>query len=123
MIIFGVLIFIAGISLIVKADIIFKVLRDNSEQLWLYIGAVIVRLLFGILFINKANESKFPVVIEIIGWIAILAGIVFIVIGRKRFQRLMLWAFSLKESMWKPMGYIGGILAVCLGLFLIYAYV
>lgn len=110
---------VAGFVLLAKPEIIFKVLRENSNKLWLHIGAVVVRLLLGVLLVSQASVSRFPVTMEIIGWIAIVAAIVFMVIGRKRFIRLISWAFSLV----KQFGYIGGILALSFGTFLIYAFI
>jgi hypothetical protein len=118
-IIFGILMFLAGILLIINPEIILKVLRENTDKLWLHIGAVVVRLLLGALLIYQAGVSKFPVAMEVIGWVAIFAAIVFAVIGRKNFKRLMLWAFSLL----KPFGRIGGVMALCFGSFLVYAFV
>ena len=118
-IVFGLLMLLAGISLISSPDIIFKVLRVNSNKLWLHIGAVVVRILLGALLISQANVSKFPVTMGVIGWIAIIAAIVFTVIGRKKFKRLISWVFSLV----KPYGRIGGVVALCFGSFLIYSFV
>ena len=69
---FGVLIFMAGVTLIANPETIFKVLRNNSQKLWLHIGAVVVRLLLGALLIYQASVSKFPLLIEVIGWIAMV---------------------------------------------------
>jgi len=118
-IIFGSLMLLAGISLIINPGIIFKVLRDNFDKLWLHIIAVVVRLLLGALLVYQASVSKFPVTMEVIGWIAIFAAIVFTVIGRTNFKRLISWAFSLVKSL----GHIGGVLALCFGSFLIYAFI
>ncbi len=118
-IVFGLLIFLAGILLIINPEVIFKVLRENSDKLWLHIGAIVMRLLLGVLLIYQASISKFPVAVEVIGWVAIFAAIFLAVIGRKNFKRLISWAFSLV----KPLGRIGGILALCFGSFLIYAFV
>ena len=118
-IIFGFLMFLAGIFLIINPEIMFKVLRENSDKIWLHIGAVVVRLLLGALLIYQASVSKFPVTIEVIGWVAIFAALVFTVIGRINFKRLMSWAFSLV----KPLGRISGVLALCFGSFLVYAFV
>ena len=118
-IIFGVLMLLAGILLITNPEIIFKVLRENSDSLWLHTGAVVVRLLLGALLIYQASVSKFPLTIEVIGWVAIFAAIVLTVIGRKNFKHLISWVFSLV----KPLGRIGGFLAFGFGSFLVYAFV
>ena len=109
----------AGIVIVINPDGIFGFLRNNLDKLVLHIIAVVVRLVIGVLLIYQANVSKFPFVIEIIGWLSIVAAIFLAVMGRRNFNRLMSWALSLS----KPFGRVGGILAVAFGAFLIYAFV
>ncbi len=116
---FGGLIFLAGILLIINPGVLFNELQENSDKLWQQIAAVAVRLLLGALFIYQANDSKYPVAIEVIGWLTVFVAIVFAVIGRKNFTNLIIWATSLMQ----PLARIGGVLAICLGSFLIYAFV
>jgi len=117
-IVFGLLMLLAGVSLITNPEIIIRVLKQNADKLWLHIGAVVVRLFLGALLIYQANVSRFPVTMEVIGWIAVLAAIVFTIMGRNNFKCLISWVFT-----WvKPFGRIGGVLAICFGTFLIYAF-
>ena len=118
-IIFGALTLLAGIVIVINPDGIFGFLRNNLDKLVLHIIAVVVRLVIGVLLIYQANVSKFPFVIEIIGLLSIVAAIFIAVMGRRNFNRVMLWALSLS----KPFGRVGGILAVAFGAFLIYAFV
>ena len=110
---------LAGVSLILKPEIIFDFLRDKAEEPWVHISAVVVRLILGILLVYQAGASKFPLAIHIIGWIAIVAAIILSVIGRNNFKRLVAWAFSLA----KPFPVVGGSLAIVFGLFLVYAFI
>ena len=118
-IIFGALSLLAGIVIVVNPDIIFGVLRNYVDKLALHILAIVVRLLLGVLLIYQANVSKFPFVIEIIGWITIVAAMVLAVMGRRTFKRLMSWALSFV----KPYGRVGGVVAAAFGAFLMYAFV
>lgn len=118
-IIFGALTLLAGIVIVIKPEVIFGFLRNNLNKMVLHILAVVIRLVLGALLIYQSDISKFPFVIEIIGWLSIVAAIFLSVMGRRNFNRLMLWALSLS----KPFGRVGGILAVAFGAFLIYAFV
>jgi hypothetical protein len=118
-IIFGVLTLLAGIVIVISPEVIFGFLRNNLDKLVLHILAVVVRLFLGVLLICQSNISEFPFVIEVIGWLSIVAAIFLAVIGRRNFNRLMSWALSLS----KPFGRVGGVLAVAFGAFLIYAFV
>ena len=118
-IIFGTLTCLAGIVIVINPEVIFGFLRNNLEKMVLHILAVIIRLVLGALLIYQSNISKFPFVIEVIGWLSIVASLFLAVMGRRNFNRLMSWALSLS----KPFGRVGGILAVAFGAFLIYAFV
>lgn len=118
-ILFGVLTFIAGIIIIINPEIIFGFLNEHIEKLGLHILAVVDRLVLGALLIFQADVSKFPLIIEILGWLSIIVALSFIVAGRKNFKRLMVWAMSQTKSY----GRIGGVFAAAFGAFLIYAFV
>ncbi len=118
-IIFGALTLLAGIVIVINPEIIFGLLRKKLGNLELHILAVVVRLVLGVLLIYQFNVSKFPFVIEIIGWLSIVAAIFFGVMGRRNFKRLMSWALSFL----KTFGRVGGALAAAFGSFLIYAFV
>jgi uncharacterized membrane protein HdeD (DUF308 family) len=118
-IIFGALTLLAGIVIIINPEAIFGFLRSNLDKLFLHILAVVVRIVLGVLLIYQSNESKFPFTIEIIGWLSITAAIIMALMGRRNFNRLMLWALSFT----RPIGRIGGTIAVGFGAFLIYAFV
>ena len=117
--IFGALTLLAGIVIVINPEVIFGFLRNNLDKLVLHILAVVVRLVLGALLIYQSDASKYPLVIEIIGWLSIVAAIFFAVIGRNNFSRIISWALSFV----KPFGRVGGVLAVCFGAFLIYAFV
>ena len=118
-IIFGAMTLLAGIVIVINPEVIYGFLRNNLDKLVLHILAVVIRLVIGALLIYQSNISKFPLVIEVIGWLSIVAAIFLSVMGRRNFNRLMSWALSLV----KPIGRVGGALAAAFGAFLIYAFV
>ena len=116
---FAFLIFIAGIIILFDPEIIFGVIRDTLDKPALQVVAVVLRLVLGILLIEYSAVSRFPLTIEIIGWLSIAAALTFMLIGRTNFLRLMNWALSLL----KPYGRTGGVFAAGFGAFLIYAFI
>jgi hypothetical protein len=118
-IIFGALTLLAGIVIIINPEAIFGFLRNNLDKVELHILAVVIRIVLGVLLIYQSSLSKFPLVIEVIGWLSIVAAIILAVMGRRNFKRLMSWALSLA----KPIGRVGGVIAMAFGAFLIYAFV
>ncbi len=116
---FGAITFLVGIIILVNPEMIFGPLRKNSDKIELHILAVVIRLILGAFLLYSADASKYPLAIEIIGWLSIIAAVFLAVIGRKNFSKLMAWALSLM----KPVSRVGGILAVAFGLFIVYAFV
>ncbi|MBX2838574.1 MAG: hypothetical protein KTR35_17075 [Gammaproteobacteria bacterium] len=117
-IIFGILMLIAGALLLVNPEILFRYLRNNIDNVAIHVIAVLVRLIIGVLLIIQSNQSRFPQVIEILGWIFIVAGIFLAVLGRHRFTKLLSWVLTNL----KHLGRIAGVAAVAFGGFLVYAF-
>ncbi|MGB5474256.1 MAG: hypothetical protein WBQ78_12360 [Gammaproteobacteria bacterium] len=118
-IIFGALILLAGVVIVINPEVIFGYLRTNIDKLAIHILAVVVRLIIGVLLITQNSLSKYPLVIEILGWFSIVAAFALAVMGRHNFYRLMSWALSGL----KPFARVGGVFAAAFGGFLIYAFV
>ena len=118
-ILFGLMTCLAGVIIIYNPEIIFGVIRDNLDKPGLQVAAVVLRLVLGILLVEYAAVSRFPLIIEVLGWLSIVAALTFMLIGRSNFLRLMNWALSLL----KPYGRIGGVFAAGFGAFLIYAFI
>lgn len=118
-IIFGALVCMAGIVILFNPEIVFGFLRKNADRVSLHILAVAVRLVLGAALVYQSGVSRYPVAIEIIGWLSIVAAVLFAVMGRVRFRRLMAWALSQV----KYLGRVGGLLALAFGAFLVHAFV
>jgi len=118
-IIFGALTLLAGVVILINPEVIFGYLRSNLDKLVIHILAVVVRLIIGVLLINQSGLSKFPLVIEILGWLSIVAALSLAAMGRHNFHKLMSWTLTFL----KPYGRVGGVFAAAFGGFLIYAFV
>lgn len=118
-ILFGALTLLAGIIIVINPEVIYGYLRTNLDKLSLHILAVVIRLVIGVLLISQSYVAKFPFVIEILGWLSIVAALILGVMGRRNFNRLMSWALSLS----RPLGRASGVFAAGFGAFLIYAFI
>jgi hypothetical protein len=118
-ILFGALTLLAGIVIVINPDYIFGFLSRHTDKLELHILAIVVRLILGALLIYQADISRYPLAIEIIGWLSLVAALFLTFAGRNNFKRIITWALSLT----KPLGRTGGVIAACFGAFLIYAFV
>jgi hypothetical protein len=118
-IVFGTLTLLAGIIIVINPEVVFGFLRDMLDKPWLHITAVVVRLVLGALLIQQSGISRFPLVIEVLGWLSITAAIIMALMGRRKFIRLMTWALSLS----RPLGHAGGVLAMAFGAFLVFSFI
>ena len=116
---FGILMLFAGISLLINPEFIIGWIEENIENISLYISAIVVRLVFGILFLAAARESKYPGVIKIFGYVFIIAAIVLFLIGQESFQNFI----NLVIPEVKPFARITGLLSIAFGGFLLYAFI
>ena len=115
--IFGILILLIGAIILAKPETVLGILRDHFDVLTIHVLAVVVRIILGVALISYAGQSKYPIVLEVLGWISLAAALVLGVIGRSNFKRLMKWALDLASSY----GRVGGFFAVLFGSFLVYA--
>nr|WP_320120260.1 hypothetical protein [uncultured Marinifilum sp.] len=115
---FGILIIFAGISLLVKSEIIVGCIENNMLSTWLYIAAILVRLALGIMFLVVAKESLYPGVIRIFAYLFILAAIILFFIGHSNFQDLI-GSIILLVNPYAP---FVGLLAIIFGIFLVYVF-
>ena len=109
---------LSGISLLIKPEIIFGWIENNMENTSLYIFAIVVRLVLGILFIVAARESKYPGVIKFFGYLFIIAAIILIFLGQESFHDFIT---SVIPDV-RPFAPVAGLLSIAFGGFLIYAF-
>lgn len=68
-----------------------RFVRRTMAASWGIYFAVAVRLALGIALIVGAPESRYPIPFAVIGWIAIVAAMSAILIGRARLERFVEW--------------------------------
>lgn len=114
---FGVLVVLGGAAVLIKPTWIFGIFSKYGDSSGLHLFAVIVRLILGIALVMSAAFSRYPLVLEILGWLTIATAIVLSVMGRERFKKLIAWAHGIKPERQRAMGLVG----IVFGAFLIYA--
>ncbi|NNC34322.1 MAG: hypothetical protein HKO09_05570 [Croceitalea sp.] len=116
--IFGIVLILIGITIMIKPQLIFEWLENNLESKSLYFTAILVRLVIGVLFIVAAKQSIYPTIIRIIGYVALLAAIIFIFIGHAKFEHFI--GYILHE--FKDYASFSAIIVLLFGGFLFYAF-
>lgn len=118
-ILFGVLILCSGVVLMVTPSVVFGFMERRDDSAWLYAFAIVVRVLLGLLLIVLADNSRFPLVMVVLGWLFLAAAVFLQALGLKRFTRFMRWLMPKV----KPWARWVGPFAVVFGAFLVYAFV
>ncbi len=72
-------------------DSLVKMVTLTMKQSYGIYVAVIVRLILGATLIIVAPVSRFPIIFNVIGWIAIIAAVGLILIGQENVGRIIAW--------------------------------
>ena len=105
---FGVFITAAGMAMLIRPALVIGMIHAHGERVWFYALAIGIRAVLGLVLIQQAAYSKFPLVISVLGWISLLAALSLAMLGRRRFTRLIYGIISRVGSL-AP---VGGLLAV-----------
>lgn len=114
---FGVVICPVSLWGFVAPEKLWKLINGVMEKDWAIHVAVIMRLLLGAALIIAAPQSRFPGVMEVLGWIAIVAAIAILFMGRDRMKKFIAWFQRMTNTMvrvWLVFGF-------AFGAFLVYA--
>jgi len=103
---------------LINPESIWGFLRTNVNRTEIHVLAVLVRFLIGVLLLSQSNHSRYPVTIQILGLLSIIAAISLAAMGRGNFVKLMTWAVNTL----KPFARVGGVLALLFGAFIILAF-
>ena len=114
----GAVILVVGVVLMINPGGFIDNLQSNLQHAWLHVVAVVVRIVLGLLLISQAGLSRFPLIIEILGWISLAAAALLLLIGRENFQRFVSRVISLVT----PYARAGGAVTAAFGAFLVYAF-
>ena len=116
-ILFGL--FIIGMAglMAVRPKLFIDKLMQFADSVWMHVLAAAVRIVMGLALVLYADQSRFPLTLHIIGWIAIIAGVIIALVPHTKFTRLIRWVFD----RFAPYTRIAAVFAVLFGGFLIYA--
>ncbi|NMH65705.1 hypothetical protein [Shewanella salipaludis] len=114
---FGVLIALAGAWLLLRPESLFGLLIRHGRSFGLYLFAILIRLLLGAVLIQGAPDSRFPLLLLILGAISLVAASALAFMGQTRFHKLLEWAVKLAPDY----RVVAGMLVLLFGVFLMYA--
>ena len=104
---FGVLILLGSVTLIVNPKYILGIFANYGDTPGLHIFAIIVRIILGIALVIAAADSKYPIALQILGWLTLIVVFVLSAMGRVRFKSLIKWLLDINPSIQRVMGVFG----------------
>lgn len=114
---FGVLIMITALVMLFRPAFFIDHMRRFSDTTAMHVLAVMVRVILGMALLLHAEQSRFPLVLQIIGWVSLAAAAIIAVIPHARFTSLIGWVLDRFTSyIWA-----GALTALPFGGFLVYA--
>ena len=116
-VLFGLAIVATAAVMLIRPVLVIDLMRQFAGAVWLHVTAVGVRLVLGIVLITYADQSRFPLTLQFLGGLAIVAAIILALIPRSRFADLIEWVFARFAAYAR----VAGLVAMLFGGFLIYA--
>lgn len=116
-ILFSILMVTMGLILLIRPKAFSKHLLDHADSITLHVLAAAVRIVLGVALIIYAPLSRSPLALEILGWMALVAGVILALLPPSRFKQLMQWALN-AFGRFLP---VAALAALAFAAFLIYA--
>ncbi|MCL3778869.1 hypothetical protein EMN47_00560 [Prolixibacteraceae bacterium JC049] len=115
---FGILLVLAGISLLFAPEVIFDFLESNKNEMWVYVCAIVVRLILGVVLIIAANKSRHPLALKILGAFIVIIAFTFLFIGQQNLQQLITTVIEV----FVPYARLMGVVSIGFGSFFLYTF-
>lgn len=61
--------------------------------------AVVARVVLGLLLIGAASDARYPLVFQVLGWLAIIAAMLLPILGKQRVGQLIAWLDERPEAL------------------------
>ena len=106
-----------GVMLVWKPDSVMGMVKLYADETGLQVMASIGRILVGLAFIVYASQSNLPTLLTILGWLAIISGVVFLFLKQETFSNLV----RTVVNQYGQFAQIAGGIATLLGLIVLYA--
>ncbi len=115
--IFALFVLFAAVVILTSPSTVTQFLQKHHASKTIFGSAVAVRLVVGLVLVAEASQSRFPLTLEVLGWVFILAAIFLLAMRHHNFVRLIKWVLEKFD----PYARIGGVIAALFGVFLLHA--
>lgn len=115
--VFGIVMVVISLVMVVKPDAWGQMILKFVRIPYFHYFEILLRLVFGILFVVYADQTKFPLTVEIIGLVLLSVGVGLSFITPSYHIRIAHWFVEKISKYLRP----AGIVSLAFGIFLIYA--
>ncbi|MDX1403487.1 MAG: hypothetical protein R3192_03065 [Woeseiaceae bacterium] len=115
-IVFGIAVFAGAVLGLVLPAKLMHIVYTTATRSWGIYLAVVLRLLLGAALIVASPASRFSLFFETLGWIAIIAAIGIMLMGRARMRQFVLWFKDMRPAWIRALLIFG----IALGALLVY---
>lgn len=116
-IIFGILVILGGVIILIKPDRVIRIFIKYKNSLGFHSGAIIARIILGIALVAGSPGSRYPLILEALGWLTLTAAAVLCIMGRNRFIKMIELVIGAPQAFKRVMGFLG----ILFGCFFIHA--
>jgi hypothetical protein len=113
---FGALMAILSVVMIINPGYWARGIVTFSQAAWFHPFEILSRLVFGVLFINFADQTRYPTLILIIGYVLVAVAVGLSLTPPSKHRRFALWSAKKFEPFFRP----SGVASLAFGVFLVY---
>ncbi|MCF6225597.1 MAG: hypothetical protein L3J22_04750 [Xanthomonadales bacterium] len=114
---FGTLLVFLSTVMVVNPEYWSKGIVKFSEAAYFHLFEIVSRLLFGAIFITFADQTLYPTMMSIIGYMLVGVGVVLSLTPPSKHRLFAAWSAQRFSSIFRP----AGVFSFIFGIFIIYA--
>lgn len=114
---FGLVSAMVGMLMLIQPRLVLDTMYSFTDEKWLQVVTATLRLILGSILLVCAEQTRFPLVLQLIGLSALIAGMGITLMPAMIFNRCMIATLRFL----RPYARIGSLLLIGYGAFLVYA--
>ncbi len=116
-VLFGALMVLLSVVMVVNPEYWSRSIVKFSNAAWFHPFEILSRLIFGGVFIAFADQTLYPALMSVIGYVLVIAGVGLAMLTAPKHRRFALWSAQKFRSVFRPAGAV----SLAFGLFIVYA--
>lgn len=114
--VFGLVMVVISLIAVVKPEAWGQMILKFVRFPYFHPFEILIRVVFGTLFVVYADETKFPLTVEIVGFVLLGVAVALSLITPSRHRRVAHWLVEKLSKYFRPAGFV----SLTFGAFLIY---